>query len=167
MIEDTQAVRVLLIDDDPDCANSTAMLLRHFGAEARSVFDPRLACAEACSFSPDLIMIDLGMPSLDGCTVACQLRSIEQFAATLLVVVSGHADPLHRALCAAAGFNEYLVKPVPLEQLVRLLAKARAATNAAAESEPQHDLLQEVMPIAGASRRNNDVQRARHFFSRV
>ena len=84
------------------------------------------------------------MPCLDGCAVACQLRATEQCQATLLVVVSGHADPLHRALCAAAGFDEYLVKPVPVEHLVRLLAKARAAKNATEELGPQHDLLRDL-----------------------
>lgn len=136
-MEDIQAVRVLLIDDDPECANSAAILLRHFGAEARAIYDPRLACDEACSFVPDLIMIDLGMPSLDGCAVACQLRATQQCKNTLMVVASGHADPLHRALCAAAGFDEYFVKPVPIEQFVRLLAKARAAKDAT----PKLDLL--------------------------
>jgi CheY-like chemotaxis protein len=139
-MEDIQAVRVLLIDDDPDCANSAAMLLRHFGAEARAVCDPRLACDEACSFKPDLIMIDLGMPCLDGCAVACQLRATEQCKNSLMVVVSGHADPLHRALCAAAGFNEYFVKPVTIEQFVRLLTKARAAKDAT----PKLDLLRNL-----------------------
>jgi CheY-like chemotaxis protein len=140
-MEGTDPVRVLLIDDDPDCANSTAMLLRHFGAETRTVCDPRLACDEACSFGPDLIMTDLGMPCLDGCAVACQLRATEQCKAALLVVASGHADPLHRALCTTAGFDEYLVKPVPVEHLVRLLAKARAAKSATEELGPRHDLL--------------------------
>jgi CheY-like chemotaxis protein len=148
----TDAVRVLLIDDDPDCANSTAMLLRHFGAKARTLFDPRLACDEARAFEPDLIMIDLSMPCLDGCTVACQLRASGQGKATRLVAVSGHSDPLHRALCAAAGFDEYLVKPVPLERLVRLLNKASAAKNATGELVPQYDLLQEVTGIGVASR---------------
>jgi CheY-like chemotaxis protein len=92
-------------------------------------------------------MIDLGMPCLDGCTVASQLRASRRREATSLVVVSGHSDPLHRAQCAAAGFDEYLVKPVPLESFVRLLAKARAAKNAAQELGPRYDLLQHVIEI--------------------
>jgi CheY-like chemotaxis protein len=139
------SVRVLLIDDDPDCANSTAILLRHFGAETRTVSDPRLACDEARAFEPDLIMIDLGMPCLDGCTVACQLRASGQCKTTRLVVVSGHVDPLQRAMCAAAGFDEYLVKPVPVERLVRVLANVRAAKNATEELGPQQDLLRDLM----------------------
>jgi CheY-like chemotaxis protein len=151
-MEDTQAVRVLLIDDEPDCANSTAMLVRHFGAEARVVYDPRLACDEACSFGPDLIMIDLGMPSLDGCAVACQLRATQQCQSTLMVVNSGHSDPLHRALCAAAGFNEYLIKPVPIEQLVRLLAKARAAKDDTLKLGLRLDLLGDLAATEVLSR---------------
>ncbi len=151
-MEANQALRVLLIDDEPDCANSTAILLRHFGAEARTVYDPRLACDEACSFRPDLIMIDLGMPSLDGCAVACQLRATKQCQTTLMVVVSGHADPLHQALCEAAGFNEYLVKPVPIGQLVRLLAKAGAAKGAPLKLDLQPDLLGDLAATEVLSR---------------
>lgn len=80
------------------------------------------------------------MPCLDGCAVACQLRASEQCKTTLMVVVSGHADPLHRALCAAAGFNEYLIKPVPIEQLVRLLSKAATAKDAALKLGLRPDL---------------------------
>ena len=119
------AVRVLLVDDDRDGANSTAMLLRHFGAEVHAVYDSRLACDEAHLFEPDLMLIDLSMPHLDGCAVARQLRSTQQFGATPLAVVSGHTDAEHCAACAAAGFDEYLVKPVPLELLVRLLEEIR------------------------------------------
>lgn len=143
----TQAVRVLLIDDDRDCSNSTAILLRHFGAEARTLDDPRRACDEAIAFGPDLILIDFSMPCLDGCAVACQLRATEQCKAARLVVVSGHADPLHRALCAASGIDEYLVKPVPIAQLVRLLAKARAVKNADEAPDPWLDLLGDLRAI--------------------
>ena len=121
------AVRELLVDDDRDGANSTAMLLRHFGAEVRAIYDSRLVCDEALLFEPDLMLIDLAMPHLDGCAIARQLRSTQQFSATPLVVVSGHTDVEHHAACAAAGFDEYLVKPVPLELLVRLLEEIRTA----------------------------------------
>jgi CheY-like chemotaxis protein len=90
-------VRVLLLDDDRDGANSTAMLLRHFGAEARAICDPRLVCDEARSFDPDLMLIDFSMPHLDGCAVAKQLRGTQQSGATPLVVVSGHTAPEHCA----------------------------------------------------------------------
>jgi CheY-like chemotaxis protein len=141
-MESSGAVRVLLVDDDPDGANSTAMLLRHFGADAHAVCDARLACDEARAFEPDLMLIDLSMPHLDGCALAKQLRDTRQFDATPLVVVSGHTDPEQRALCAAAGFDQYLVKPVPLAILVRLLDEARRAKAIAAEA-----------PCAGAPRR--------------
>ena len=87
----------------------------------------------ARSFDPDLMLIDFSMPHLDGCAVAKQLRGTEQFGATPLVVVSGHTDPEHRALCIAAGFDKYLVKPVPLEILMRLVDEVRRAKAIAAE----------------------------------
>jgi len=133
-METPQDLRVLLVDDDHDGANSTALLLRHFGVEARTVYDSRLACGEARSFQPDLMLIDLEMPSLDGCAVARELRAIDQFEATPLIVVSGHVDPAHRAACHEAGFDEYLVKPVPLERLLRLVAEVRAAKAASQEA---------------------------------
>lgn len=132
-IDSTAVVRVLLVDDDPDGANSTAMLLRHFGAEAHAICDARQACDEARTFRPDLMLIDFSMPHLDGCAVAKQLRGTQQFGATPLVVVSGHTDPEHHALCIAAGFDEYLVKPVPLEILMRLVDEVRRAKAIAAE----------------------------------
>jgi DNA-binding response OmpR family regulator len=145
-MENSPAVRVLLIDDDHDGANSTAMLLRHFGAEARTVYDARLACDEARSFEPDLMLIDLSMPHLDGCAIARQLRGTKQFKTTPLVVVSGHTDSEQRTLCAAAGFDEYLVKPARLEQLMELLANARAAKAIAQEhaGRANHDTRQEA-----------------------
>lgn len=151
-MEDNDAVRVLLIDDDRDCANSTALILRHFGALARTLYDPLQACEEALAFEPDLILIDFSMPCLDGCAVACQLRATEQCHATRLAVVSGHADPLHQALCAAAGFNEYLVKPVPIERLVRLLAEAGVTKNASKGPARQFDLLGELAAMEVPSR---------------
>lgn len=122
-----KALRVLLLDDDPDSANTTALLLRHFGVEARTVYDSRLACGEARSFDPDLMLIDLEMAAPDGCAVARELRAMQQFEFTRLAVVSGHADPAHRAECVEAGFGEYLVKPVPLERLLSLVAEVRTA----------------------------------------
>jgi CheY-like chemotaxis protein len=135
------AVRVLLVGDDCDGANSTAMLLRHFGAEVRAVYDSRLACGEALLFEPNLMLIDLSMPHLDGCAIARQLRSTQQFSATPLAVVSGPTDAEHPAACAAAGFDEYLIKPVPLELLVRLLEEIRtvkALGEAARGRSPSH-----------------------------
>jgi CheY-like chemotaxis protein len=133
-MECTQAVRVLLVDDDHDGANSTAMLLRHFGAETHAVYDAHLACDEALSFEPDLLLIDLEMPVFDGCALARELRANPRFRATPMIVVSGHTSLEHRAECLAAGFDEYLVKPVPLERLQRLLAEARMAKAASAET---------------------------------
>jgi CheY-like chemotaxis protein len=139
-MECTQAVRVLLVDDDHDGANSTAMLLRHFGAETHAVYDARLACDEARSFEPDLLLIDLSMPYLDGCAIARQLRGTKQFQATPLIVASGHADPADRDLCAAAGFDDYFVKPLRLEQIVELLVKARTAKALAVEARDHPSL---------------------------
>lgn len=133
-METTEAVRVLLVDDDHDGANSTAMLLRHFGAETHAVYDARLACDEASAFGPDLLLIDLSMPYLDGCAIARQLRARPQFQATPLIAASGHGDPAHRALCAAAGFDDFFLKPLRLEQIVGLVVKARAAKSIAVEA---------------------------------
>lgn len=153
-METPQELRVLLVDDDRDGANCTALLLRHFGVEARPVYDSRLACGEARLFRPHLMLIDLEMPALDGCAVARELRAIDQFAATPLVVVSGHANLAHRAGCLAAGFDEYLVKPVPLERLLRLVDEVRTAKaasekardNAASEASAP-DAAQSSLPL--------------------
>lgn len=121
-------MRVLVVDDSPDTAMTLAVLLKHCGHEAKAALGGEAALYLAPFFRPDLMFIDLAMPTVDGLTVARQLRQTTEFAGTPLIAVSGYVDAEHRELATAAGFNGFLAKPFALlalqETIERFTAKA-------------------------------------------
>src|SRR5581483_2548362 len=110
-------VRVLIVEDNLDSADCLALLLRHFGADVQIVCEGGAATNTAMAFRPDLLLIDLGLPTVDGLAVGKQVREIPQLSKTLMVAVTGYGDSSHRADATVAGFDQYLVKPVKSEQL--------------------------------------------------
>jgi CheY-like chemotaxis protein len=122
------ALRVLVVDDNVDAADSLAMLLRLPGHEARVAYDGPAAVALAQSFRPALVLLDLGMPGMSGAEVARRLRQLPGAGRLLVVCVSGFGDEQARRLSAEAGCDRHLLKPVDLDELQRLLAEASAVT---------------------------------------
>ena len=116
-----RSLRVLVVDDNADAARSLAILVGLWGHEAHAVLDGRAALEQARDFRPDVVLCDLGMPEMDGCSVAEGLRRHAAHAATLLVAVTAHGDDDHRRRSAYAGFHAHLLKPVEEEGLRRLL----------------------------------------------
>jgi CheY-like chemotaxis protein len=114
--------RVLVVDDCRDTTASTALLLRLWGCDVRVANDGPAALADAAAYPPDVVLLDLAMPCMDGCEVARRLRALPATAAVLLLSVSGYADPQHARLALAAGCDRHLSKPVDLEELRQLLA---------------------------------------------
>ncbi|MBX9628424.1 MAG: response regulator [Gemmataceae bacterium] len=112
---------VLVIDDCPDTTGTTVELLRLAGHDAAAAASGRdgLAAADGCP--PDVVLIDLGLPDLDGCEVARELRRRAGPKRPLLVAVTGYGTDGDRRRTAAAGFDLHLVKPVPPADLFRLL----------------------------------------------
>ncbi len=115
------ALRVLIVDDNVDAADSTAMLLSLDGYETHSVHSARAALEVASSISPDVVLLDIGLPEMDGYEVARRLRSLPQGAPTLIVALTGYGQPADRERANLAGFDEFLVKPVETAVLNRLL----------------------------------------------
>jgi signal transduction histidine kinase len=114
--------RVLVIDDDPDVAESLVMLLFGLARRVRTVEDGLRALEEARFFRPNIVLCDIGLPGMDGYEVARQLRREPGLEKTLLVAVSGYGQEEDRRRSAEAGFDRHLVKPVrraTLEELVR------------------------------------------------
>ena len=97
------------------------MLVNLWGHEARTVYDGEAALEMAVVLEPDVVLLDLSMPKMDGCQVARQLRQQTTFADTLLIAVTGWTDQAHRLLCNEAGFDYYLLKPIDLAVLELLL----------------------------------------------
>jgi signal transduction histidine kinase/DNA-binding response OmpR family regulator len=124
-----RAVRALVVDDNPDAVSMLGDALRSFGYETRTASDGLAALAIAETFHPHLVLLDLGLPVMDGHEVAARLQALD--APPLTVAVTGYGQDADRARSAAAGFAAHFVKPVDLEELKstldRLLVPAAAA----------------------------------------
>ena len=112
---------VLVVDDNVDTARLIAMLLCGEGHDATAVFDGQIAIEEAKARQPDVIILDLGLPGMDGLEVCRQLRLDDRFKRTLLVALTGYGQDEDQQRTRQAGFDVHLVKPVKLDQLKRRL----------------------------------------------
>jgi len=127
--------RVLVVDDYQDGADSLALMLRAFGADARAAYDGETALLCAAEFHPAIVLLDLTLPGVSGLDVARAIRAAET-TPVRLVAVSGWSDDNTRAETVAAGFDEYVVKPIAIEKVQALLAEARLAVTAPGTSPP-------------------------------
>lgn len=131
------SMRVLVVDDNHDIAVSLATLLRHCGHDAHTAESGEAALRDAPALRPDVMLIDLAMPRLDGLSVARQLRQTPECAATPLVAVSGYSDDEHRQQAMAAGFDDFIVKPCPMADLMQVLQRLHARVMGSRESTLQ------------------------------
>jgi two-component system, sensor histidine kinase len=113
------ARRVLIVDDNVDAADSLAMLLKMDGHHAEPVYDPSDALARVGEFDPEIILLDIGLPVMDGYEVARRLRNSGNKARLVALTGYGQSRDVERAL--EAGFDSHLVKPVELPALVKEL----------------------------------------------
>jgi CheY-like chemotaxis protein len=117
--------RVLVVDDNQDVAESTAMVLRLIGSEVFVANDGPAALAAALSFQPEIVLLDIGLPGMDGFEVARRLRGQVGVQQPLLVALSGYAQEEDRKRSSQAGFDLHLVKPANLPDLKALIADAK------------------------------------------
>ena len=110
---------MLVVDDNRDAASMLSHGLRSFGYEVKSTGDGPRAIELAAEFRPHIVLLDLGLPVMDGYEVAERLRASGVSAQT--VAVTGYGQETDRARSAAAGFAAHLVKPVDLGDLKRTL----------------------------------------------
>jgi signal transduction histidine kinase len=116
--------RVLIVDDNHDAADTTGLLLRSLGAQVRIAYDGAQALAAIAEWSPGLVLLDLGMPGMDGHEVARRIRAAHGRRAPVLAALTGWGQDGDRARTRAAGFDHHLVKPVGLAELRGLLERA-------------------------------------------
>jgi len=114
-------VRVLVVDDNPDAADSLAQLLRLSGYEVQTAGDGTSALRATESFRPEVALLDLGLPGMDGFELARRMRQLGPTKAALLVAVTGYGREEDVREARAAGFDHHLVKPVDLAALRTLL----------------------------------------------
>ncbi len=117
------SMRVLVVDDDHDAANTLAMLVRFAKCEVRVAYDAAAGFDEALVFQPDLLLTDLAMPGMDGNELARHIRQSKRLDKTALAAMTGYADEENRQRALAAGFAEYLVKPTSAQEIYELLGR--------------------------------------------
>jgi len=116
-----KALKVLVVDDNVDAADSIALLLTIDGFNAQSVHGAVAALDTVDSFKPDVVLLDIGLPVMDGYEVARRLRSHNAIEDLRIVALSGYGQQADRDRAAEAGFDDYLVKPVEPTMLSQFL----------------------------------------------
>ncbi|HET8819334.1 MAG TPA: ATP-binding protein [Xanthomonadaceae bacterium] len=119
-------VRVMVVDDNEDARITLGWMLRLSGCTVLELDSGAEALANASSFGPDIAVLDLGMPGMDGMTLARRLRESMGNHAPSLIALTGFGQPADRARAQEAGFDAYLVKPVVPEELERTIHQLRA-----------------------------------------
>jgi CheY-like chemotaxis protein len=119
--------RILVVDDNVDAAETLSRLLRMHAHEVRVEHDGLSAVAAARDMNPDIVLLDIGLPKLDGLEVAKILRARVDGPRPLLVAMTGFGQAKDRARTAAAGFDHHLTKPIDPKLLQSLMQTARGA----------------------------------------
>jgi CheY-like chemotaxis protein len=114
--------RVLVVDDGIGAAKMLQLLLSKLGPHQIEIAHDGVSALETAKrFAPDLVLLDIGLPRMNGYEVARQLRDNAEFNGTTLVAVTGYSGDEERRRSQEAGFNDHVVKPVDLDTLKRLL----------------------------------------------
>jgi len=123
--------RILVVDDAEDCRESLGEVLRIAGGEVRTAVDGVAGLEVAAQFDPEIVLLDIRMPKMDGYETARQLRASSRGEKLILIALTGWGQPEHVEKSKLAGFDEHLTKPVEVDALLQRLAglKARERTS--------------------------------------
>ncbi len=132
--------RVLVVDDNRDAAETVALYLELSGHEVKTVGDGTQALASAPVYAPDVVVLDIGLPGLDGYEVARRMRQMPQTRGALLLALTGYGQKGDQEQALAAGFDTHFVKPADPELLAKRIAEWRETCTApgAARRELRH-----------------------------
>jgi signal transduction histidine kinase/CheY-like chemotaxis protein len=115
--------RILVVDDNADVAETTAAMLSLSGHDVRTAADGMQALSRAEDFEPEIVLLDIGLPGLDGYEVARRLRQLPRARRAWLVAVTGYGQPADRQRGRDAGFDEHLLKPVDPQVLAEMIER--------------------------------------------
>ena len=121
------AHRIMVVDDNVDAAESLAMMLELDGHSVIRAHDGAAAIAIAGSECPSVMLLDIGLPDIDGYELARRLRALPEVDGALLIAVTGYGQAEDRRRAEDAGFDRYLMKPVEFESLRSMLQEDRAS----------------------------------------
>ena len=121
-----RSLRILVVDDNVDAADGLKMLLELSQEQVRVAYDGESALKIARDFRPQVVLLDVGMPRMDGYEIARRLKAAPETRETVLVAVTGWGQPEDRKRSREAGFDHHLVKPVEPSTLERLLDSFKA-----------------------------------------
>jgi CheY-like chemotaxis protein len=113
------------VDDNEDGANSMSKMLSLMGNTTRTAYDGEEAVAAAAEFQPDVILLDVGLPKMDGCEACLAIRRILG-EGVFVIALTGWGQDDDRQRTREAGFNLHVVKPVDPESLIRMLVELEA-----------------------------------------
>ena len=113
--------RILIVDDNRDAAESLAQLLERMGHETMIAYDGPSALTSAEAFRPAVVLLDLGLPGLDGLEVARRIRAQPWGSDVTLIAATGWGTAEDRRRSREAGFDHHMVKPVDLDELEKVL----------------------------------------------
>lgn len=116
------SLRILIVDDNRDGADSLAMMLKVLGNDTRTAYDGTDAVAAAAQFRPDVILLDIGMPKLNGNEACRRIRELPWQRRPIIIAQTGWGQEGDRQRTQDAGFDHHLVKPVEISELLKLLA---------------------------------------------
>jgi CheY-like chemotaxis protein len=116
------SLRVLVVDDNVDSAEMLQLLLGSMGHEARTAHDGRSALSLVASDPPEVVLLDIGLPDMDGYEVARQIRA-HQRRPLRLIALTGWSEDEARQRALDAGFDHHLTKPTDPDTLQRLLSE--------------------------------------------
>ena len=121
-------LRILVVDDNLDAADSLGMVLRMMGHDVETAHDGLEAMGAATAFRPDVILLDIGLPKLDGYEVARRIREQDGGADVVLVALTGWGQEEDRQRSREAGFDLHMTKPVDFKALQKLLVGVHAGS---------------------------------------
>jgi CheY-like chemotaxis protein len=114
---DSSLPSILIVDDSHDSANTLGSLFSAHGYKTHVAYDGEAALEAAKAHLPDVILLDLGMPRLDGVHLARFFREDTQLKNKVLIAITGYADEMHRSQCDSAGIDFVFAKPAAWEDL--------------------------------------------------
>ena len=121
MAAETPTRRVLVVDDNESSALTLSWAMEMYGYEVRTCYDGHSAVEVAHDFHPEVVLLDIGMPMMDGYEVCRRLRDDTSLCGTRVVAQTGWGDPETRRRTREAGFDHHLTKPVDLMSLKELI----------------------------------------------